>query len=341
MTLIEGIGDEVTHFFSVVLILLMGVVAWWSTRTSDQHPIRTVLILERRAQTSDSNATRSALIISQPERGAGNLGNSVPTPDQQPREDDADSNLSPKTGAADSATATTSPEPESNATSNSAPCDKELVTRLISSDASADSGSQADNEPSACTGASPAAQMTTAAAESAEAEREGSQDDIRIRLKYLNDDQKLVQGKLHEHLGDFKKRHFSVELSGEKRIRLIFNGQVLQSDEQTLQGYGLYDNCVVHCLVHSQSQIPSGRPSAGNAANQTSTNNNATNTPEWNLGGLLYVSLSILLAFAWFLRYHYAQLFTLTTTTMLTGLTAMFAVSFVGMYMPDQEAPPA
>ncbi|CAA9995313.1 unnamed protein product [Nesidiocoris tenuis] len=293
MTLIEGIGDEVTHFFSVVLILLMGVVAWWSTRTSDQHPIRTVLILERRAQTSDSNATRSALIISQPERGAGNLGNSVPTPDQQPREDDADSNLSPKTGAADSATATTSPEPESNATSNSAPCDKELVTRLISSDASADSGSQADNEPSACTGATPAAQMTTAAAESAEAEREGSQDDIRIRLKYLNDDQKLVQGKLHEHLGDFK------------------------------------------------NQIPSGRPSAGNAANQTSTNNNATNTPEWNLGGLLYVSLSILLAFAWFLRYHYAQLFTLTTTTMLTGLTAMFAVSFVGMYMPDQEAPPA
>jgi hypothetical protein len=28
---------------------------------------------------------------------------------------------------------------------------------------------------------------------------------IRIRLKYLNDDQKLVEGRLHEQLGDFKR----------------------------------------------------------------------------------------------------------------------------------------
>ena len=32
-----------------------------------------------------------------------------------------------------------------------------------------------------------------------------SEGNIRIRLKYLNDDQKLVEGRLQEQLGDFKK----------------------------------------------------------------------------------------------------------------------------------------
>lgn len=38
-----------------------------------------------------------------------------------------------------------------------------------------------------------------------EAVEESDIDNIRIRLKYLNEDQKLVRGKLHELLGDFKR----------------------------------------------------------------------------------------------------------------------------------------
>lgn len=39
-----------------------------------------------------------------------------------------------------------------------------------------------------------------------ECETESSNEgNIRIRLKYLNDDQKLVEGKLQEQLGDFKR----------------------------------------------------------------------------------------------------------------------------------------
>lgn len=48
------------------------------------------------------------------------------------------------------------------------------------------------------------------------------------------------------------RRNFAVEIESSKVIRLIFNGQVLQSDDRTLQNYGLFDNCVVHCLVHNQ-----------------------------------------------------------------------------------------
>lgn len=48
MSLIEGVGDEVTDFFIVMTILLVGWLAWCSTRIADQPVIRTVLILRDR-----------------------------------------------------------------------------------------------------------------------------------------------------------------------------------------------------------------------------------------------------------------------------------------------------
>lgn len=49
MSLIEGVGDEVTEFFIILSILLMGWLAWCSTNISDQPLIRTVLILRDRS----------------------------------------------------------------------------------------------------------------------------------------------------------------------------------------------------------------------------------------------------------------------------------------------------
>lgn len=40
-----------------------------------------------------------------------------------------------------------------------------------------------------------------------------SKDNIRIRLKYLNDDLKLVEGSLHELLGDFKRYDYRIDHS--------------------------------------------------------------------------------------------------------------------------------
>ena len=51
MTLIEGVGDEVTDFFIIVCVLLIGWLAWCSTNISDQPLIRTVLILQHRTRT--------------------------------------------------------------------------------------------------------------------------------------------------------------------------------------------------------------------------------------------------------------------------------------------------
>jgi hypothetical protein len=139
------------------------------------------------------------------------------------------------------------------------------------------------------------------------------------------------------------RRHFGLELAADKLVRLIFNGQVLQSDSETLQGYGLFDNCVVHCLVHQQR---SGSVNRAGAIENASTHDSATNsnvaadgTPhrDWDLGNVLFASLSVLLGLAWYCRYQYVQLFNATTTVALVGLTGILIVSLVGIYLPDQD----
>ena len=41
-------GDEVINFFILIVAILIGIIAWWSTDISERPLMRTVLILERR-----------------------------------------------------------------------------------------------------------------------------------------------------------------------------------------------------------------------------------------------------------------------------------------------------
>jgi transmembrane and ubiquitin-like domain-containing protein len=185
-------------------------------------------------------------------------------------------------------------------------------------------------------------------------------------LKYLNDEQKLVQGRLTEALGDFKRyfllmmlqetvinlttcnhfrRHFDLELSANKLVRLIFNGQVLARDGASLEEHGLFDNCVIHCLVHqprNSNTSSTGTAESNNARRDDAreageSNSQRAERREFDLGTLLFVLLSILLGLAWYGRCVYSQYFTNTASVALIGLTGLLAVSFVGYMMPDQE----
>ena len=122
-----------------------------------------------------------------------------------------------------------------------------------------------------------------------------------------------------------------MELSADKLVRLVFKGQVLQGDDQTLEMCGLYDNCVVHCLVHNQLTN----------VNRTNSQNQSNLTPaEWNLGSVFYACVSLLLCLAWFLKYHYSHLFTMTSTAALVGITGICVVSIIGLCVTDHEPVP-
>lgn len=175
--------------------------------------------------------------------------------------------------------------------------------------------------------------------------------ELTVKLKYLNDDLKLVQAQSTESLGDFKRRYFSEELAANKLVRLVFNGQVLQPDKKTLIECGLFDQCVVHCLIHNQKPNSGNRMNEPRSSSSTYGHNTAsatTNDSSNGLGGLgsnnnipsdsflnrpehgrwyLYISLtfiSLTLLFCWFCRLQYAYLFSFYSTVGLVLMSILF-----------------
>lgn len=380
MAIIEGIGDEVIQFLLVIILLLIGIVAWRSTGLSDRQIIRTVLILERRSRhqvlaelpVSSNSANDSS-------ENTIDTGQETNPPDENAQEEASGESAGPKVDES----------PESSSTSQELECNE---NQEVLSSCQTDSNPDVSETPTN-TSTEPRNQSVDESLSSVLRQRRiaffqsrqetllehhnGNTGDImevsyvssdqeegdnimvastsgittpppgniRIRLKYLNDDQKLVEGRLEEMLGDFKRRHFAIELAADKLVRLIFNGQVLQHDSETLKSLGLFDNCVVHCLVHQQrarsnsnnAGSPVSRRGSSTATSSNTTANDVGAQRDWDLGNLLFASLSVILGVAWYCRYQYAALFNTTTTVALLGMTGVLLVTLVGLYLPDPD----
>ncbi|CAH0673892.1 unnamed protein product [Spodoptera exigua] len=161
---------------------------------------------------------------------------------------------------------------------------------------------------------------------------------ILIKLKYLNDTLKEVDGCLDELLKDFKWRHFSTELTAECRVRLIFNGRVLLDDAATLRACGLHDRAVVHCLVHPKraANQPHGM---SDESPVNATHELITDRPQperaWDLENILMTLVSVALTVVWFFRCEYSNLFTASASLALFGLTVFYSVAIFGLYLSD------
>lgn len=156
------------------------------------------------------------------------------------------------------------------------------------------------------------------------------------------------------------RRNFVAELSANKSVRLIFNGHVLRPETRTLRDCGLFSNCVVHCLVRAAPPPPSAADATGDptqtagagdqqpttrraaAGGGASNINRATNTdhhhqqqqhnnddPEDRVAAYLkYMSIitaaaGVTVSLAWYARYHYGHLFTVSSTVGLSLTTGM------------------
>ncbi|RZC35145.1 transmembrane and ubiquitin-like domain-containing protein 1 [Asbolus verrucosus] len=162
MTLIEGIGDEVTHFFIGLLVVVVVSLAWWTTSISEQRHVQTVWLLDRRRHRAHRRLTNHTHAVTIAEGLSRN-----------PSEFDLTSII----------------------------CQEQLPQAIDET-----------TEASTATYTSDPTIMEHNYAEAANAENQDNQNkesrdssDIRIKLKYINDDLKLVDGKLQEQLGDFKK----------------------------------------------------------------------------------------------------------------------------------------
>lgn len=203
MSVIEGIGDEVVQFFSVVLVVVLAVAAWWSTSIRESnHSIRTVLILERRsrsranAESAQPPATMTdsdnAIDTGQQDASDG-VETEVLTDDSQ----DKDECESPNTAIVEGEGATHNLEIE----------DSNLST--VGTTSTMEGQASEQNLRKRITPffkVQAASLLSEASRDNVATDQPTTEgDNIRIRLKYLNDDQKLVEGRLQEPLGEFKR----------------------------------------------------------------------------------------------------------------------------------------
>lgn len=179
---------------------------------------------------------------------------------------------------------------------------------------------------------------------------------IRIKLKYLNDDSKLVEGNLNEGIGEFKKRNFTIELTAKKLVRLVFNGHVLQPDSKTLAACGLFDNCVVHCLIHNPkpqastgdgtgtgTEADDGTTERGGYGAGTGLAGDPTGSDNHMRYGTYFIYIGTLIftaaiSYCWYCRYHYGHLFNLNSTIGLIVTTTIFLIMMPTIILTDSNS---
>ncbi|XP_031845983.1 transmembrane and ubiquitin-like domain-containing protein 1 [Nomia melanderi] len=339
MTLIEGVGDEVTDFFIVMVVLLIGWLAWCSTSIIDQPLVRTVFILQHGTRTRIAELRSNHQSVT-----SFNRPPNLEISEEESAEPITDDNSDNAQSCPEPSVADTNGEvsPETHTTSEATTTEEVLIEAMDSFNDDSTTLLQRQTKVNTTEETNvPTSTGSDTVQCSAENLSTNNANEISIKLIFINDDQKVVTGSLKELLGDFKRRHFQIELEAQKLVRLIFKGRVLQPDSQTLERCGLYNNCVVHCLVHQPRPSP--------VQPQTSTLNNSSSMyfnpqyvissvrNEWNLSRLLVSILTLMLCLAWYSRYHYAQLFTATTTIALYALTVIFTGSLLGNYFPDYD----
>ena len=180
----------------------------------------------------------------------------------------------------------------------------------------------------------PSLQVSNDSAEVGEAENVTipEEERVTVRLKFLNDTLKDVEASLVENVGQFKRRNFSQEISSNKNVRLIFNGQVLRDEASSLRQCGIFDKCVVHCLIHNGPvQANSNNNNTGGLAAGLNNNNN-TQQRDLDLSVYFIPILGLALALLWYFALVYNAYFNFLSTSALIGLTSLYFLSVYGTH---------
>jgi len=151
---------------------------------------------------------------------------------------------------------------------------------------------------------------------------------VTVRLKFLNETQKDVSASLVENVGQFKRRYFSEEMSSNKNVRLIFNGQVLRDENSSLRSCGIFDKCVVHCLIHAGPAQAPGSPPGGHSHSHSPN----TQHRDLDLSAYFIPILGIALACLWYFAVAYTAYFNFLSTSALIGLTSIYFLSVYGTH---------
>jgi len=155
-------------------------------------------------------------------------------------------------------------------------------------------------------------------------------DRVTVRLKFLNDTERDVEASLLENLATFRQRNFTEEISENKSVRFIFNGQMLREESNTLRSYGMFDKCVVHCLIAQQPSTP--RSSSAPDLQQDHLHNQLQDQDDqdFDISELFIPVLGFGLIILWYFAFTYSNYFNSMSTSALLGLTSLFLFTLYG-----------
>ncbi|XP_026143732.1 transmembrane and ubiquitin-like domain-containing protein 1 [Carassius auratus] len=290
MALIEGVGDEVTLLFGVVFLVLVLVLAWASTHTvvPPEH------LLSPSQGTSPSTETDS-----QESLPPGNTDSSSPGSIRENNKSE--------------------PGTEAGAVGQSSDGSRagEGEGGLLEEAGIGRDGLR--HRESAGPSSQPPASAPSATQPLAEDALNDTQRNMVLRLKFLNDTERTAQVNPQDTIGYVKRTYFAGQ---EHQVRLIYQGQLLQDDAQTLASLNLSDNSVLHC--HISQNATRAMPAGARAADQVHV--------ALNVGSLMVPLFVFMLSVLWYFQIQYRQFFTAPATASLVGITIFFSFVAFGVY---------
>uniref|UniRef100_A0A8D0DJ51 Transmembrane and ubiquitin-like domain-containing protein 1 n=1 Tax=Salvator merianae TaxID=96440 RepID=A0A8D0DJ51_SALMN len=162
-----------------------------------------------------------------------------------------------------------------------------------------------------------------AASSSSREPEQGGGGSLVLRLKFLNDTERLARVRPEDTVGALKRAQFPGQ---EQLVRLIYQGRLLQDDSQTLAALHLAHNSVVHCHISQQRPPPSPTATHANGADTDAAH------AALNVGSLMVPLFLLMLGALWYFQLQYRHVFTATATTCLAGLTLVFSFVAFAVY---------
>lgn len=172
MTIIEGIGDEVVYFVGLAFLVIIVALAWSSTSVSEHALIRTaVLVIDRRRRSminNNNNTTSNSVDVTNNNTETRNRSTNVVNSRSADRNEDNEIQDVRRSHSSETRV-------ENDTYSRLEPCEATPSnTEIDDEQAQSEDGPATDGH-------------------------------IRVRLKFLNDTQKLVGARLLDQLGQFKQ----------------------------------------------------------------------------------------------------------------------------------------
>jgi len=319
MAYIEGIGDDlVTGLFLLITIVIV-VVSWLSTNVRDLAFPANVFVIERRSRrlyTTDFNGNFNRIIASQrlAPSSTQTTSTTTTTPGSSSQTNSESLRRSDTSEVVDeiveqalvenllegnlySATEI-SPEIGSNNSSSGT----QNTTQNLNSREVTDESSSNLNVPKVKTPESIVSTASELTPSSSSNELTDSSTPMNILIRFVNEKEMKIKAKPEDTILLLKRTHFGQELSSNKIVRFIYQGQFL-CDKNTVKSYNIKDQTTIHCHITSKQQ-PVRVESTPAIVEETATNN----------GGLRQR-----------LQTHQIQ-----TIARMTGITATSATAGVG-----------